>query len=279
LLLIKAKIPQFINEWPETQSTRGGFGSTGQYFEKTTTNNITQNSVQFLSEEIMKDENEFLKIEDYLGPRKIGINSLAINLISTPIDRAHQTFELQEFENALLEKISPALQSKLPTIQLSQSKLENQDKEEETQPTETKQTEPNITEQEVSALLAADLSMNRKLTVESFQYFQNMDPVISTIKENLVGKNTLPAYTMKKGIVCKIFKETESQEPRQVIYIHQDLKRTSNLSKLITTLRHEEQYREYAKHASYAQLQEMWNIKIYQWEEKEHSRPHSPEKP
>ncbi|MFN9939794.1 MAG: hypothetical protein ACK56I_10010 [bacterium] len=25
LLLIKAKIPQFINEWPETQSTRFGF--------------------------------------------------------------------------------------------------------------------------------------------------------------------------------------------------------------------------------------------------------------
>ena len=37
LLLIKAKIPQFINEWPETHSTRGGFGSTGQNFEKTTT--------------------------------------------------------------------------------------------------------------------------------------------------------------------------------------------------------------------------------------------------
>ena len=54
-------------------------------------------------------------------------------------------------------------------------------------------TEPNITEQEVSALLAADLSVNRKLTVESFQYFQNKDPVISAIKENIVGKNTLPA--------------------------------------------------------------------------------------
>ncbi|MFN9954568.1 MAG: hypothetical protein ACK55I_15845, partial [bacterium] len=106
----------------------------------------------------------------------------------------------------------------MPIIQLSQSNLENPDKKEEIQPTETKLTEPNITEQEVSALLAADLSVNRKLTVESFQFFQNMDPVISPIKENLVGKNTLPAYTMKKGIVCKIFKETESQEPRQVIY-------------------------------------------------------------
>ena len=140
-----------------------------------------------MSEEIVKDENDFLKIEDYLGPRKIGINSLAINLISTPIDRAHQTFELQEFENALLEKISPTLQSKLPIIQLAQTNLENSDKN-ETTPKETKITEPNITEQEISALLAADLSVNRKLTVESFQYFQNMDPVISAIKENIVGK-------------------------------------------------------------------------------------------
>jgi hypothetical protein len=62
LLLIKAKIPQFINKWPETHSKRGGFGSTGQNFEETTTNNITQDTVQFLSEEIIKDENEFLKI-------------------------------------------------------------------------------------------------------------------------------------------------------------------------------------------------------------------------
>ncbi|MFN9959369.1 MAG: hypothetical protein ACK55I_40275, partial [bacterium] len=111
-------------------STRGGFGSTGQNFKKTTTNNIIQDTVQLLSEEIMKDENEFLKIEDYLGPRKICINSLAINLLSTPIDRAHQTFELQEFENALLEKISPTLQSKLPIIQLTQANLENPDKSE-----------------------------------------------------------------------------------------------------------------------------------------------------
>ncbi len=54
----------------------------------------------------MKNENEFLKIEDYLGPRKISINNMAINLLSTPIDRAHQTFELQDFENALLEKMT-----------------------------------------------------------------------------------------------------------------------------------------------------------------------------
>ena len=95
-------------------------------------------------------------------------------------------------------RISPTLQSKLPTIQLAQTNQENFNKAEEIQQKEAKLTEPNITEQEVSALLAADLSMNRKLTVESFQYFQNMDPVISTIKENLIGKNTLPAYTMKK---------------------------------------------------------------------------------
>ncbi len=63
LLLIKAKILQFINEWPETHSTRGGFGSTGQNFEKTITNNIIQDTVQFLSEEIMKDENDSSKLK------------------------------------------------------------------------------------------------------------------------------------------------------------------------------------------------------------------------
>jgi hypothetical protein len=36
---------------------------------------------------------------------------------------------------------------------------------------------------------------------------------------NLEGKQTMPEYTLKKGIVCKTFKETDSQEPRLAIYI------------------------------------------------------------
>ncbi len=107
--------------------------------------------VHFVSEEVMKNENEFLKIEDYLGPRKISINNIAINLRSTPIDRAHQTFELQDFENALLEKISPVLQSKLPTIQLSHSQQEVYDKKESANKN-SKLTEPNISDQEITAL-------------------------------------------------------------------------------------------------------------------------------
>jgi len=51
-LLIKAKIPKFTNEWPETNSTRGGFGSTGQIFERTITNNIVQDSSNFCQKKL-----------------------------------------------------------------------------------------------------------------------------------------------------------------------------------------------------------------------------------
>jgi hypothetical protein len=110
ILPIKCKIPILKHDWPTTYSTRGGFESTGQNFQNTNINNITQQAVQFKTEEIIKDEEKFLKIVDYLGPQKITIN-------------------------------------------------------------------------------------------------------------NLEGKQTMPEYTLKKGIVCKTFKETDSQEPRLAIYI------------------------------------------------------------
>ena len=34
LLLIKSKVPSFTNSWPHTDKNGGGFGSTGQTFEK-----------------------------------------------------------------------------------------------------------------------------------------------------------------------------------------------------------------------------------------------------
>ncbi len=90
---------------------------------------------------------------------------------------------------------------------------------------------------------------------------------------------------MKKGIVCKIFKETESQEPRQVIslliptiiYIHKHFLHPSR-SQTYYHPQARKQYKRYVKHVSYAQPQETWNIKTYQWEKKEHSRPHNQEK-
>jgi hypothetical protein len=124
-----------------------------------------------------------------------------------------------------------------------------------------------------------------------------MDPVISAIKENLVGKNTLPAYIMKKGIVCKIFKETESQEPRQVIYIPTSLliptiiyihkhflhpSRSQTYKQFIETYYHPQARKaiqRICKACIVCSATRQWNIKIYQWGEKEHSRPHNQEKP
>jgi hypothetical protein len=201
----------------KTYSTRGGFGSTGQHFQNTNIINLTQQRIQFKTEEIIKDKNQFLKIEEYLGPRKITIKNINIRLLSTPINRAHQTFELQKFENTLIKKASPLLLSRIPTIQLSHLHQEQELIQEK--PSTRKLTEPNITEKEILTLLAADLSINKQLTIDGFQYFQNMDPIIKAIKENLVGKHTMPAYSLKKGKVCKICTETDSQEPRLAIYI------------------------------------------------------------
>ena len=149
-------------------------------------------------------------LEDYLGPRKIAINNIDIHLLSSPLDRTHQVFELQDYENSLLESVSPSIINKMPTIQLNTSTTE--EKKPNNQP-------PTITDQEIAALLAADLAENKKLTISSLQYFQNMDPRIAAIKEIIIGKNTLHSYILKKGIVCKLFKENSTQPARETIYI------------------------------------------------------------
>ena len=78
---------------------------------------------------------------------------------------------------------------------------------------------PEITDSELAALLAADLADNKKLSPDQFIYFQNMDPKILQIKEELLGKHSLKTFTLFKNIVCKEFQTDQNIAGRLAIYL------------------------------------------------------------
>ena len=205
LLLIPAKIPNFTyNEFTEN-SERGSFGSTGQSFEEI----LTPKTSPFTIKETKLSHQHYLDVEDRLGPRQISINFIPIHLLDSPHERAIQVFELQNFENSLLEKISPNIMKILPVYQCQNSSEETQISKEE----------PTLSENDLSLLLAADLATNKKLSLSTLIYMQTMDPLITSIKEDLVGSKNLKSFILHRGVVFKIFNKTNSDQQRRVIYV------------------------------------------------------------
>ena len=128
-----------------------------------------------------------------------------------------QTFDLQEFENSLIEKISPNIVATLPTVQelaLEPLMVNNARTEEETE-----KEKPYLNEDELSLLLAADIATNKKLSLTTLIYMQTMDPLITKIKEDLIGNKKLRTFMFHRGVVFKIFNRTNSEEQRRVIYL------------------------------------------------------------
>jgi hypothetical protein len=80
-----------------------------------------------------------------------------------------------------------------------------------------------LTDNTITMLLASDLMQNKKLSVESLEYYQNNDRFIQPIKENLLGKNDLKSFILKKNIVCKLYRTKTNQESKYVIYLPQVL--------------------------------------------------------
>jgi dUTPase len=240
LLLLPAKIPEFREEWPLTHSKRGSFGSTGQTFQEKTITNYTatikslealskpenqyQERIPFEAQEEKYESCPMLDIKSRLDPDFIKICNMKIHIFSDPCEKTQIIYSLQEFENGLLDKISPYIIDKLPTYQLTVDNKESQLQapSQETAIQETKLFPKHysvpITPDDLSHLLAADLLVNRKLTIETLIYLQNQDPHIAYYKDKMLPKQAERKFIMKKGVVCKISK-TKLGEETLVVYL------------------------------------------------------------
>jgi dUTPase len=246
LLILPAKIPKFENDWPLTNSDRGSFGSTGQNFQRINSTNYCNlinhideiplqtkegiDSIPFQIHQDISTDNPVLKLESQLNPTCIHVNNIKIRLTDTPCENWQAIYDFQKLENKLLDRISPTIVSSLPCYQTVVSKHEiNRDniKEDEQKKSENQATITGlfpkhytvpITPDDLSHLLAADLMENKKLTINTLVYLQNMDPHIAFYKEKLLHKQEHKNLVLKRGVLCKINKY-KSEDKHLTIYL------------------------------------------------------------
>lgn len=212
LLLLPSQIPSFENTWPQPTSDRGGFGSTGQDFELTK----PLNQVNAIMPHLVQKEtnyNSLLTLYDNLDNRSFKIEAFTIHLLGDNVQNSQDLHQLQSFEASLLPS-SPVSFEMPPEPKIC---CFTSDINEECEKTSQFHQDPlTLTSETLSALLAADLLENKKLSIDSLIYFQTHDPYIGQIKETLLGKNDLKSFTLKKGVVCKIF-QPKPQEPQKFV--------------------------------------------------------------
>ena len=240
LLLLPAKIPEFRDEWPHTDSERGSFGSTGQDFAQ----KISTNYMQYISnlENLLHAERAsigncqfsliqksyescpLMEIKAALSPECIKINNMKIHLIQDGHDNTQEIYDFQELENYTLDKISPYIMTRLPSYQVTLGSKETStqetntaEKENETRLFPKHYTVP-ITSDDLSQLLAADLLMNKKLTLDTLIYLQNSDPHIAYLKDAMLNSKPIRKFSLKKGVICKTSKNAAGVE-NLVIYL------------------------------------------------------------
>ena len=216
LLIIKSKIPNFVNFWNNPEEIRGSYGSTNNNFEIIDKNHVKSNNVTFSTNflEISDQPNPYFLYFTEMKPQKVNLDhTLQINLLGPSYQTTSQFYNLQIFENSLMPRNTDNYSEKLPEIP---EKIE-----EETEFFDTKsQTSipPHLDEKTLSALLASDILDHKKLSVNSLIYFQTNDPVISVIKDQLLGQHSYKSFALRKNIVCKLFANPTALAPF-VIYL------------------------------------------------------------
>jgi len=160
LLLIKAKLPTFVDNQASKDFQPDSFGSTSKEFQNTLKDSYSlAKGEPFTAHETDLVFQPLFDVEDRLGPNKISVNFIPIHLLDDARSRALQTFDLQEFENSLIEKISPNIVATLPTVQehAFEPLMVNNARTEE----EKGKEKPHLNEDELSLLLAADIATNK----------------------------------------------------------------------------------------------------------------------
>ncbi len=213
LLLLPAPIPEFTSDWIEPVTQRGGFGTTGQEFQRVnttieqTSGNLQESTPTSISFTILEETtaiHPLLKLEETLNPSFLTINNIRINLTGTAKERTKSLYELKEFENKLLNDESANVSNLLPVIQISINALKLEETNKYSNNVETSENIP-LNNGILTTLLAADLANNKKISLESMKYYQNADPFISKTKSEIEASQDNSQYVLKNGLLCKKF--------------------------------------------------------------------------
>ncbi|MEG1724594.1 MAG: RNase H-like domain-containing protein [Anaerovoracaceae bacterium] len=222
-LLLKAKIPTFEEGWDDlldSENRGGGFGSTGQNFERID----SQEKVSFLP---VENENNFLHIKgivDEINPSMFTLDFMHIFVTGDTPDKMETFNELLEYERSLMCGSSINMMASLPSLscntltpmgEIDQCKLADPDNWRGDDGSY-----PKLNPREMSALLAADLNDNYKLSVETLIELQNNERRMSRIKEDLVGNPKSHKYfSLMKGVLCREYNVANNTISHWAVYI------------------------------------------------------------
>jgi hypothetical protein len=121
-------------------------------------------------------------------------------------------YDLQTFESQNIFPLPVELYNISPTVPQSFDKINVSQLPE-------KEIEVSLDEKDLTALLTADITDNKKLSLSSLEYFQSVDPLIANLKDTLQGNHQLKSFIIKKRIVCKLFKIPNTTVTKPVIYL------------------------------------------------------------
>jgi hypothetical protein len=155
---------------------------------------------------------------DQIDPTVLNIGTLKVILTGTADEKIVQTNSILEFEDTLLRGTSVSMAAKLPMVHYQAVPFHQKlfsigiNPDEQDEPDNTPDpdnfrnpdgTFPDLTKYEMQALLAADLSENYKLTVDTLIQLQNGESRLRQLKEDLVNGLKHPYFILKDGLLCK----------------------------------------------------------------------------
>ena len=218
LLIIKSKIPKYIESWNEIglESRDGGFGSTGQTFDVINLNNA---KFETFNENILSIK----KVLDGLQADMIFLDNIPIYLIGSDEKNEHEISTLLDFESNNIHVCNNILE-KLPSTELdtlNKSIEENElNKNEKLNFESGYQKLPTLKQKDMDALLVADLCDNNKISLPIFIDLQDLDPDICRIKECLVEEpHKYDTFILKNDVLCKKYSNAEKNSSFLGVYI------------------------------------------------------------
>ena len=202
LLVLKCKIPKFELAWEDLESRDGSFGSTGQNFERVNTNHC---SIKIFRSP--KFENLVSSAMDLIDPHTFSINNINVRLLGSNSNRCDDMTNLLDFEKRSFTS-SISIMEKLPILETYNLQYDNIDTDEIENDEDPEYFEkistPKLTEKDETALLAADLCENKKISLTLFSQLQDLDKNITKIKNDIVENRKVPKYfVLKNDILCR----------------------------------------------------------------------------
>ncbi len=168
--------------------------------------------------------NRIKRTVETIDPPNFQLDFLNINLLGDEFEKVDQLNELIDFEHKFISHGSVNMMANMPLMMTGALDPLNEDENFSLADPDNFRDEngncPSLNQREMSALLAADLTDNYKLSVDTLVELQNKEIRLQRIKEDLLGNPDAHKYfCIKKGVLCREYTITKTSVQQWGIYV------------------------------------------------------------